>query len=333
MAETKKKATKSSKNEELKKSTISKKSSTAKAKKTTSTRTKKSTKAELKAQEAKKKIAIKKTTKEIAAEKAQEAKAKKAVEKDAKLKAQKEIEKLKEVADSSKRKVTKIKKTKSELIDLKLNVTKKQDEQQLTKVIFLDFDNSNLPKKLFSSSKIYNQAIFDTILSERASRRQGTHDVKNRSEVRGTGKKPWRQKGTGRARTGSLRTPIFVGGGRAFGPTPERNYKIKINKKVRKAAFVSALTLLAKNKSVLIDDFAMKSISTREAVAKLEHLKLNKLKHILIVTNDEKVYKSVRNLQNVICVRPNSVSIEQLIGADVLLLSKEGLKLFEGRVK
>ncbi|WHL49462.1 50S ribosomal protein L4 [Mycoplasmopsis bovis] len=89
----------------------------------------------------------------------------------------------------------------------------------------MEFDTSKLNPKLFASSKIYSQAIFDTIISDRASRRQGTHDVKSRAEVRGGGKKPWRQKGTGRARAGSTRSPIWVGGGRAFGPTPARNYK------------------------------------------------------------------------------------------------------------
>lgn len=85
-----------------------------------------------------------------------------------------------------------------------------------------EFTASNLPKSLFASEKIYEQAIFDTILSDRASRRQGTHQVKNRAEVSGSGKKPWRQKGTGRARHSSMRSPIWVGGGRAFGPQSNR---------------------------------------------------------------------------------------------------------------
>lgn len=191
----------------------------------------------------------------------------------------------------------------------------------------------SLNPALFDSEKIYEQAIFDAIMSERASLRQGTHDVKSRAEVRGGGKKPWRQKGTGRARAGSTRSPIWVGGGRAFGPTPERNYTLKVNKKVRFAAFVSALTLLAKNNQVILDDMKLESISTKAAVAKLEELKIKDLKHILIVTTDETLYKSVANLKNVIAVKPNSVSIEKLVWADVLVLSEEGLKNFEGRLK
>ncbi len=197
----------------------------------------------------------------------------------------------------------------------------------------LEFDTSKLNPKLFASSKIYSQAIFDTIISDRASRRQGTHDVKSRAEVRGGGKKPWRQKVTGRARAGSTRSPIWVGGGRAFGPTPARNYKLKVNKKVRFNAFISALTLLAQSKAVVIDDFKLESISTKAAINKLNDLGIKNQKHILIATNDEVTYKSVANLQNVICVKPSSVSVENLIWADVLVLSTEGYENFEGRIK
>ncbi len=197
----------------------------------------------------------------------------------------------------------------------------------------LEFDTSKLNPKLFASNKIYSQAIFDTIISDRASRRQGTHDVKSRAEVRGGGKKPWRQKGTGRTRAGSTRSPIWVGGGRAFGPTPARNYKLKVNKKVRFNAFISALTLLAQSKAVVIDDFKLESISTKAAINKLNDLGIKNQKHILIATNDEVTYKSVANLQNVICVKPSSVSVENLIWADVLVLSTEGYENFEGRIK
>ncbi|WP_029512806.1 50S ribosomal protein L4 [Mycoplasmopsis iners] len=195
----------------------------------------------------------------------------------------------------------------------------------------LSFDASALPKEVFGLEKIYSQAIFDSILSERASRRQGTHSVKSRAEVRGGGKKPWRQKGTGRARAGSTRSPIWVGGGRAFGPTPERNYTLKVNKKVKRAAFASALTLLAQKGAVVLDEFQLSGIKTKEAVAKLESLKVNNLKHILLVTSDENVLRSVANLSNVCAVRPESVLVEDLVWADVLILSQEGLEVFKER--
>ncbi|WP_406613899.1 50S ribosomal protein L4 [Mycoplasma corogypsi] len=192
---------------------------------------------------------------------------------------------------------------------------------------------AKLPASLFASEKIYEQAIFDTIISDRASRRQGTHKVKNRAEVSGTGKKPWKQKGTGRARAGSLRSPVFVGGGRAFGPKPNRNYTLKVNKKVRYAAFVSALTMLAEAKAVAVEDFKLAKPSTKELVESLTKLNVMDLKRVLVVTEDVNVFLSARNLKNVTTTKANSLSVEQLLGADVMILSSESLKLIEGRAK
>ncbi|WP_426461113.1 50S ribosomal protein L4 [Mycoplasma hafezii] len=200
------------------------------------------------------------------------------------------------------------------------------------KVTKVEFE-AKLPASLFASEKIYEQAIFDTILSDRASKRQGTHQVKNRAEVSGSGKKPWRQKGTGRARTSSLRTPVFVGGGRAFGPQSNKNYSLKVNKKVRFAAFTSALTMLANDKAVAINDLALDTISTKKLVSLLTELKVNDLRHVLIVTEDTNVFKSARNLPNVVTSKANSLSVELLVGADVMIISNESLKLLEGRAK
>ncbi|MFV8459338.1 50S ribosomal protein L4 [Mycoplasma sp. CR] len=202
-------------------------------------------------------------------------------------------------------------------------------DKNVTKAAF----KAELPAKLFASEKIYEQAIFDSILSERASRRQGTHKVKSRTEVSGSGKKPWRQKGTGRARTSSTRTPIWVGGGRAFGPTANRNYSLKVNKKVKLAAFISALTLLAQDNAVLVNDLALETVSTKAMAAKLAELNLNNLRNVLIVTESETVYKSARNIPNVVLSKANSLTVERLIGADVMVISNESLKLLEGKVK
>ncbi|WP_036452140.1 50S ribosomal protein L4 [Mycoplasma buteonis] len=200
---------------------------------------------------------------------------------------------------------------------------------KVTKVEF----NATLPASLFASEKIYEQAIFDTILSERASRRQGTHQVKNRAEVSGSGKKPWRQKGTGRARTSSLRTPVFVGGGRAFGPQANKNYTLKVNKKVKYAAFVSALTMLANDKAVAVNDLALDTISTKKLVSLLTELNVNNLKHVLIVTEDANVFKSARNLPNVATSKAQSLTVEEIVGADVMIISNRSLELLEGRAK
>lgn len=185
----------------------------------------------------------------------------------------------------------------------------------------------------FITDKIYEQAIFDTILSERASRRQGTHQVKNRAEVSGSGKKPWKQKGTGRARTSSLRTPIFVGGGRAFGPQAEKNYSLKVNKKVKLAAWKSAFTLLVNDKAILVQDMPDQTISTKTLNNELVKLQVSHLKRVVIVTENENVYKSAANLPYVSTIKANSLTVETLIGADVLIVSKESMTLLEGKVK
>ncbi|TNK82042.1 50S ribosomal protein L4 [Mycoplasmopsis pullorum] len=208
----------------------------------------------------------------------------------------------------------------------------KAQNQKAPQNVELKFE-ANLPKELFGSEKIYEQAMFDTILSDRASRRQGTHQVKNRAQVSGTGKKPWRQKGTGKARAGSLRSPIFVGGGRAFGPQSEKNYSLKVNKKVRFAALKSALTLLANDKLVVVDDLKLDKISTKAFVTKLAEKGIQNLKHVLVVTEDKIVYKSAANVPNVHTVKAHSLSVELLLLADVMVISQESLSILEGKFK
>lgn len=213
--------------------------------------------------------------------------------------------------------------------DKKIVTTKVQTVKPANKVSFKE----ELPKKVFGLSKIYSQAIFDVILSERASKRFSTHKVKNRGEVSGTGKKPWRQKGSGNARAGSLRSPIFVGGGRVFGPTTARNYSLKVNRKVRKNALLSALTLLAKDNAILVHEFKLAKPSTRDLLIELNKKGLAMLNNVLIISNDENIYLSARNLPNVSVGKITSLSVEDLIAADALVLSKEDIKYLEGLVK
>lgn len=192
--------------------------------------------------------------------------------------------------------------------------------------------NNDLPASLFELKNLHYQAIFDSILSERASRRFSTHKVKNRAEVSGTGKKPWKQKSTGKARAGSKRSPIFVGGGRAFGPTTQRNYDLKVNKKVKKIAFISALSQLAQNQQILVSDFAMDKISTKSLVDQLKTFKIHHLRHILIASSDPNLFLSARNLANVELVKPNSLTVESLIKADLLVISKNDVANLEKRI-
>ncbi|QLG43323.1 50S ribosomal protein L4 [Mesomycoplasma hyopneumoniae] len=192
--------------------------------------------------------------------------------------------------------------------------------------------NDDLPKSLFEQKEPHFQAIFDSILSERASKRLSTHKVKNRAEVSGTGKKPWKQKSTGKARAGSKRSPIFVGGGRAFGPTTQRNYNLKVNKKVKKLAFISALSQLAQNQQILVNDFSMNKISTKLLVDQLKIFKIDQLRHILIASSDPNLFLSARNLPNVELVKTNSLTVESLIEADLLIISKNEITNLEKRI-
>ncbi|MCC3160940.1 MAG: 50S ribosomal protein L4 [Mollicutes bacterium PWAP] len=189
--------------------------------------------------------------------------------------------------------------------------------------------DQNLPKELFAI-EVNNQAMFDVVMSDRSSKRQGTHSVKSRGEARGGGAKPWRQKGTGRARAGSNRSPIWVGGGRAFGPQTNRNYNLKVNKKVRKLAIASALT--TKKDAVKITDFKLDEISTKKASVKIKEF-LGEKRRLLIVTNDEVVFKSTKNIWAVKTVKVTSLGVEDILLADVIVMSNEDVKYLERLVK
>ncbi|TPE58018.1 50S ribosomal protein L4 [[Mycoplasma] falconis] len=195
------------------------------------------------------------------------------------------------------------------------------------------FSSDNLPKNVFGLEKVYSQAIFDAILAERGAKRLATHKVKSRAEVSGTGKKPWAQKHTGNARAGSLRSPIFVGGGKAFGPTTERNYNLKINKKARRNALFSALTLLANDKAVLVKEIKLDKISTKGLLVELNKDNLINLNNILLVSSDNTVFMSARNLPNVHVTKVTSLSVEALLAADVLIIGSDDVKVLEGMAK
>ena len=212
--------------------------------------------------------------------------------------------------------------------------TKKVEAKPTTKKNLETKQSADLPKEVFNC-KVSTQAVFDTIMSERASRRQGTHKVKHRGEVRGGGKKPFAQKHTGRARAGSTRSPIWVGGGTVFGPNPERNYNLKINKKLRKLAFASALTLKAKDGAVITYEFKLEKISTQKLLGTIESLNLAKdlNKKVLIVTDDAIVFKSGANATQIKVQKLSGLSVETIIAATVMIISKEDIKKLEGMVK
>ena len=163
-----------------------------------------------------------------------------------------------------------------------------------------------------------------------ANQRQGTHKSKERSEVRGGGKKPWNQKGRGGARAGTSRSPIWVGGGTIFGPKPH-SYRQKLNKKVLSLARKSALSYKAKsNQIMIVEDFNFDGPKTKEFVSMLNALKV-KGKRTLLLTNGtlENVYKSGRNVTKVNILEANKASAYDLLNNQVLLLQKSAVSLLE----
>ena len=163
--------------------------------------------------------------------------------------------------------------------------------------------------------------------------RQGTRKTKNRSEVSGGGRKPWRQKGTGRARQGSIRATQWRGGGIPLGVGP-RDYTFKINKKERVIALKSALSSKVQEKAlVVVDSFNMESTKTKDAIKMLEGLKLDN--KILFVTSDdaENLYLAVRNLPNVLVIYADEVNCYDLVNADVVVMDEPAISKIEEVLK
>ncbi|HOA63254.1 MAG: 50S ribosomal protein L4 [Acholeplasmataceae bacterium] len=173
------------------------------------------------------------------------------------------------------------------------------------------------------------QAVYDVVKAQRAGMRQGTHKTKTRAEVRGGGRKPWRQKGTGRARHGSIRSPQWVGGGIVFGPTP-RDYSFKVNRKVVKTALKSILSSrLQENNLVVLDKLVLDSHQTKGLVQVLENLKLNGKIVIVTLQEDSNLFLAGRNIPNVYVQTKDHLSVYELANSDVIVLTEEVAKKYE----
>tara|TARA_Y100001970_G_scaffold47257_1_gene59712 strand:- start:62847 stop:63467 length:621 start_codon:yes stop_codon:yes gene_type:complete len=183
-----------------------------------------------------------------------------------------------------------------------------------------------LNDKVFSI-KPNEHTIYLAVKSELASRRQGTSSSKTRGEVRGGGAKPWKQKGTGRARIGSTRNPSRVHGGSAFGPKP-RQYNDKINRKVKNLARKSALSQKVKSNSFrVVDSLLMDTFKTKDFSNVLDSLEVNNIKLTMIVgDNDNNLYLSCRNLNNIRLVSAKHVSTYDIINSNMLLFDKTGVE-------
>jgi large subunit ribosomal protein L4 len=179
----------------------------------------------------------------------------------------------------------------------------------------------------------HQQALFNAVQVEQSNSRQATAKTKVRHEVSGGGKKPWRQKGTGRARAGTTRSPIWVGGGTVFGPDGNQDFTLYQNKKEHKLALKSALSLKVKEGLVVVDNIAFADKKTKECVKFLSAV--NACTKVLMVVKeiDANAFASVRNLGWVKLVTCDNVSVLDLLNSDYLVISQEAIKEVEGGLK
>ena len=171
--------------------------------------------------------------------------------------------------------------------------------------------------------------VFDAVIMQRASLRQGTHAVKNRSAVSGGGRKPWRQKGTGRARQGSIRTPQWRGGGIVFGPTP-RSYSYKLPKKVRRLAIKSVLSQkVLDNKLVVVEALQFDAPKTKEFAQVLSNLNVDTKVLVVVESSNDSALLAARNIPNVTIVDETDVTVLDVVNNDKLLITKAALSKVE----
>jgi len=171
--------------------------------------------------------------------------------------------------------------------------------------------------------------LHEAVVMQRASLRFGTHKVKGRSEVRGGGRKPWKQKGTGRARQGSIRSPQWVGGGIVFGPTP-RSYSYRLPKKVRRLAIKSALSAKVIDQDIIVlDALSLNAPKTKEFAAILNNLKVDRKSLVVAPSYDDNVALSARNIPGVKFVAADGINVLDVLSHDKLIITKEAVQKVE----
>ncbi len=177
------------------------------------------------------------------------------------------------------------------------------------------------------------QVIYDVVNAQRAALRQGTHKTKTRSEVRGGGRKPWRQKGTGRARQGTIRAPQWRGGGIVFGPTP-RDYSVKVNRKVAKLALRSAYSFkVQENLLTVIDKFELKEIKTKEFANILKNVNIEGKTLIVLSEPNANVERSANNIANVFVTTANHASVLDILSYKNLVIEQGAIEIIESIAK
>ena len=175
---------------------------------------------------------------------------------------------------------------------------------------------------------INEHLVHMSVLQHLANKSQGTQKAKTRSEVSGGGRKPWRQKGTGHARQGSIRAPQWKGGGVVFAPVP-RDYSFKLNKKEKRAALKSVLTSRVQDgKLIVVDDLKFDEIKTKKFKAVMDNLKVSKAL-VVLADNDEKVVLSARNIPAVKTAQVNTINVYDILKGDTLVLTKDAVAKIE----
>jgi len=189
--------------------------------------------------------------------------------------------------------------------------------------------NLDLRDEVFSV-EVNEHVLHEAVVAQLAAKRVGSAKTKTRGEVAGGGRKPWRQKGTGRARHGSIRSPLWVGGGTTFGPQP-RKYNKKLPKKVKKLAVKSALTLkVEEGNLVVIDNFNFAAPKTKEMVSVLKSFDAADSKVLIVLSEkNDNVYKSARNLPGVRVVTPTKVTVYDVLNSNKVIMTKDAVAKVE----
>ncbi|UII28869.1 50S ribosomal protein L4 [Fulvivirga maritima] len=201
------------------------------------------------------------------------------------------------------------------------------------------YSGEDTGRKISLSNEVFgvepnDHAIYLDVKQYLANQRQGTHKSKERGEISGSTKKIKRQKGTGTARAGSIKSPVFRGGGRVFGPQP-RNYSFKLNKKLKELARKSVLTYKAKDNSIaVVEDFNFEAPKTKEYLKMLEALSLGNKKTLLVLSEGNKnIVLSGRNVQNTKVITADSLNTYDVLHADNLILSESSLEKIDNLLK
>ena len=199
----------------------------------------------------------------------------------------------------------------------------------MPKVDILNIKGENVGElelnEIMFATEVSEHAVYEVVKNQLANKRQGTQSAKTRAEVRGGGRKPFRQKGTGRARQGSIRAPHYTGGGVVFAPKP-RDYSYKLAKKLRRKALYSVLTSKLNDKDlIVVDSLALDNVKTKEAKAALEALNADKKAYVVTAEKCDDTYRAFRNIAGVDVAEARLINVYDLVRHDKLVISKDAI--------